>query len=107
MLWVFLSLLGLLLFLFVKDQFTYGMSRSTDKPLPLKGILVSGALFYLLSRGFISEEEEQMLESMNLEELEGYIMGNEILTKQEWMDLILEEYDMVTFGDFEKDMPLN
>lgn len=107
MLWVFFSLLGVLLFLFIRDQFISGKGTRNEKPLPLKGILVSGVLYYLLSRGFLTEEEGAMLESLSLEELEDYLTANHIITKQEWVELVVAEYESSTIAVFEKDLPFN
>jgi hypothetical protein len=106
MLLVFLSLLGILLVVYGKDHCTIAKPSQENHRLPIKGILATGIVFYLLSRGLIDNDQMELLESMNLEELEGYILGNNILTKQEWADVCVTEFDSCTLSDFDMDMPV-
>ncbi|WP_223700344.1 hypothetical protein [Sutcliffiella deserti] len=104
MLWIFISVLVVLLIVFFHDHFLQRKS-SKDKPLPLNGLLVSGALFYLLSNGFITEEEGNVLEQKSLDEIENYILDKKILTKQEWVDLCLTKTNSVALEEVGKDIP--
>ncbi|MCA1322296.1 hypothetical protein LC085_20675 [Bacillus tianshenii] len=106
MLMVFLSLLGILLVLYAKDHFSVSKSHQEHHHIPLGGILATGVVFYLLSRGLINEEQQVLLESMTLEELEGYILSNDILTPHQWADVCITEFDSCTLFDFDMDMPI-
>lgn len=106
MLLVFLSLLGILLIVYGKDHFTISKSSQVNHDIPLKGILATGIVFYLLSRGLINEDQKELLESKTLEELEGYILSNNILSQQEWANVCVTEFDSCTLSDFDMDMPV-
>lgn len=106
MLLVFLSLLGVLLVVYGKDHFTISKSSQENHHIPLKGILATGIVFYLLSRGLIKEDQKELLESKTLDELEGYILSNNILTEQEWANVCFTEFGSCTLSDFDMDMPV-
>lgn len=106
MLLVFLCLLGGLLVVYGKDHLTVSKSSQENNHIPLKGILATGIVFYLLSRGLINDDQKELLESKTLEELEGYILSNNILTEQEWANVCVTEFNSCTLSDFDMDMPV-
>ncbi|KPB03333.1 hypothetical protein [Bacillus sp. CHD6a] len=104
MLWFTLFLITSLIDLYIHDHF-YGKNTSlSNKGLPIKGMLVTGILYYLVQEGLLSKEEEKLLEDKSLEEIEGYVSQKGILNQHEWGKLCLthcETHENV----FDIDMP--
>ena len=89
MLWFTLILISSLIILYIHDHF-YGKNVSpSNKGLPIKGMLVTGILYYLVQEGLLTKKEEKELEGSSLEEIEGYVSEKGILNQNEWGELCL------------------
>jgi hypothetical protein len=106
MLLVFFVLILGLISLYVNDYLKVPKNAAENKNIPIKGILVTGALYYLVSKGLISKEEEKMLEEKSLEELEGYINHKNLMSESEWAEICIKECELISTGDLDMDIPL-
>ncbi|NMH72720.1 hypothetical protein HF078_06515 [Bacillus sp. RO2] len=89
MLWFTLFLITCLIVLYIHDHFYGKNATSPNKGLPIKGMLVTGILYYLVQEGLLTKEEEKLLEDRSLEEIEGYVSQKGILNQHEWGKLCL------------------
>ncbi|MCG1020526.1 hypothetical protein [Sutcliffiella horikoshii] len=103
MMWFTLILIASMIIMYVYDHF-YG-KKSTDKNhgLPIKGMLVTGILYYLVSKGLLSKEEEKLLEDKSIEEIESYVFKMGVMTELEWSEICLNLCEAQQDGGFDFD----
>ncbi|NLP50841.1 hypothetical protein [Bacillus sp. RO1] len=104
MLWFTLFLIISLIVLYIHDHFYGKNASSSNKSLPIKGMLVTGILYYLVQEGLLTKEEEKLLADRSLEEIEGYVSEKGILNQHEWGNLCLSHCE-TNDNAFDIDMP--
>lgn len=104
MLWFTLILITCLIFLYIHDHFFRNNASPSKKGLPIKGMLVTGILYYLVQEGLLTEEEEKQLEESSLEEIEGYVSEKGIMNQDEWGELCISQCETIE-NVFDLDMP--
>ncbi len=90
MLWFTLILIASLIVLYVHDHLFSKKASEKNMGLPIKGILVTGILYYLVSKGLLSKEEEKQLEDSSLEEIEGYVSAKGVMNDVDWSELCIK-----------------
>ncbi|KMJ58516.1 hypothetical protein AB685_11590 [Bacillus sp. LL01] len=104
MLWFTLILIVSLIVLYVHDHFYESKVSQKNHRVPIKGMIVTGILYYLVSKGLLTKEEEKQLEDSSLDEIEGYVSQKGILNEGEWSELCMNQCEANQDSGFDTDI---
>lgn len=106
MMWFTLVLIASMIILYVHDHFFGKKPAEKVNGLPIKGMLVTGILYYLVSEGLLSKDEEKQLENSSLEELEGYVSEKGLMSEGEWSEVCMIQCEAPLDGLVDFDLPI-
>ncbi|CAG9619831.1 hypothetical protein [Sutcliffiella rhizosphaerae] len=100
----FILITSLILLYFYDHLFGTVKSKRTMN-VPIKGVLVTGILYYLVSKELMNQEDALEFENATLEEVELFVTTKNILTTEEWGNLCLEQCKLHLANDIDVDIP--
>lgn len=97
---VFLAIMTYLVTSFIKDMMNRGKPRAEEEKPALNSWIIPAIITSLVVHGMLSKEEAEELEDLSQEEVEEYLVNQDIFESREEMeDWILSQPELAGTGD--------